>query len=360
MKINIKSIAVEIFHLLKQTFDEWNEDKAPRLAAALSYYTAFSLAPLLVIVIAVAGAFFSAESVREQVLTQVSSTVSPETADLVNGMIDSASQPREGAVATVISIGTLLLGAAGAFGQLQGALDTIWDVDKRPRRSGIVGLIRDNLLNFGMVLLIGFLLLISLVLNAVIAGVSNSVAGIIGNTELVLGVINFALSFAVTALLFAAMFKVLPHAEIAWRDVWVGAIFTTILFSIGRFILGRYLGGGGAASPYGVAGAFVLILLWIYYSAQILFFGAEFTQVYSKRYGTRKAAAPVKTDSTMRTPEAGAIVPYAFGAAIVPYISPKPRRASNFISALVFGAGIMIAAMAASIFGGRRDQADSH
>lgn len=280
--MNIKTI----WSLLKETFTEWNTDKASRLAAALAYYTIFSLAPLLIIAIAIAGAVFGEEAARGEIVAQIQGLVGREGAQFIQTAIENASRPRAGSIASIISIAVLLFGASGLFAQLQDALNTIWEVQPKPGR-GLIGIIRDRFLSFTMVLGVGFLLLVSLILSAVLAGVVNFLGDMLPGIGFLLQLANFVLSFAVTTLLFALIYKVLPDVKIAWGDVWIGAIITSLLFSFGRFLLGLYLGNSSFGSTYGAAGSVVIILVWVYYAAQILFFGAEFTQVYASRFGSR-------------------------------------------------------------------------
>lgn len=282
--------AKTFFSLLKETFDDWNKDRAPRLAAALSYYTVFSIAPFLIVVIAIAGLIAGPDAIRGRLDEQIQGLIGPEGADMVQEMIQNVSKPAENVFASIIGIVTLTLGAAGLFGQLQDALNTVWGVAPKPGR-GIMGTLKDRFLSFAMVMGIAFLLLVSLVASSVIAGISNWVAGLIpgwnDGMQFVLQLINFVLSFGIITLLFATMYKVLPDAQIKWRDVWIGAAFTALLFTIGKTLLGIYIGNSGALSTYGAAGSLIIILLWIFYSAQILLFGAEFTQVYAMRYGSK-------------------------------------------------------------------------
>jgi membrane protein len=277
--------------LLKQAFDEWNADNAPRLAAALSYYTAFSIAPLLIVVIAVAGLALGRDAVSNRLDEQISGLIGSQGADIIQEIVANASRPQEGILATVIGVVTLVLGAIGVFIQLKGALNAVWGVAPAPGQpqQGILKTLRDHVVSFGMVLGIGFVLLVSLVISAVLASLSNFVNGLLPQTQFVSQIINFALSFVVITVLFALMFKFLPDTSISWRDVWVGAALTSLLFTIGRYLLGVYLGNSGVTSIYGAAGSFVLILLWIYYSAQIFLYGAEFTQVFAQKYGSRRA-----------------------------------------------------------------------
>jgi membrane protein len=221
---------------------------------------------------------------------QVGGLVGSEGAGLIETMIQSAQQPGTGMVATILGVIGLLLGALGAFGQLQDALNTIWEVKPKPG-GGVLAILRDRLLSLGMVLVVGFLLLVSLVVSAGLAAVGNFMAGLLPDSELLLQVLNFVLSFAVITVLFALMFKYLPDAKIAWGDVWIGAAITALLFTIGKVLIGLYLGNASVTSSYGAAGSLAVLLLWMYYSAQIFFLGAEFTQVYANRFGSRVVPA---------------------------------------------------------------------
>ena len=275
-----------IFDLLKTTFNEWNEDKVPRLAAALAYYTAFSIAPLLIIVIAVAGLAFGREAARGQIVSQIEGQIGTETAEVIQTMIEATNKEDTGILATIIGVVAVILGAAGFFGQLQDALNTVWEVAPKPG-GGIVGMLKSRFLSFTMVLGIGFLLIVSLLASTALSYVSNFVVGVMPGAEFLAQVLNFIISFLVITLLFAMIYKVLPDVVIAWKDVWIGAAITALLFTIGKFLLGLYLGSSSISSSYGAAGSLVVLLVWVYYSAQILLFGAEFTQVYARRYGSR-------------------------------------------------------------------------
>lgn len=273
------------FELLKITFKEWNEDQAPRLAASLAYYTALSIAPLILVVIAILGFFFGDEAARGQIVAQFSNELGTEFATFIEEMIQNADKPSEGILSTVLSLLMLIVGATGVFMQLQSALNQIWDI--KVEKGGFVYMIRKRFLSFGMIMSLGFLLLISLLVNGVIASLDEFLTGIIPAYQILAQLITTLISLGVSTLLFAIIFKYMPDATIEWRDVAIGAFVTAILFTIGRFALGLYLGNVGTVSTYGAAGSFVLILLWVYYSAQILMFGAEFTQVYARRYGTK-------------------------------------------------------------------------
>lgn len=275
-----------IWELFQETFKEWNEDKASRLAAALAYYTIFSLAPLLIIVIAVAGAVFGEEAARGEIVGQMRGLVGPQGAEFIQTAIQNASQPKAGTIASLISIVVLLVGATGVFSQLQDALNTIWEVQPKPGLA-VKKMVRDRVTSFAMILGIGFLLLVSLVVSSALAALVSYFHNFLPGVDFAWRLVNFILSFGVTTLLFGLIFKVLPDVEITWSDVSIGAIITSLLFSIGRFLLGQYLGNNTFGSTYGAAGSLVVILAWVYYAAQILFFGAEFTQVYARKYGSQ-------------------------------------------------------------------------
>ena len=276
-----------IGRLLKETFAEWNKDKASRLAAALSYYTVFSLAPLLIIAIAIAGSVFGEEAAKGEIITQIQGLVGREGAEVIQTAIENASKSEEeGSIASLISIGVLIFGASGVFAELQDALNTVWEVESKPEL-GIVAFIRKRILSFTMILGIGFLLLVSLVISAVLAGINHYTNQLLPGFDPLWQIVNFIVSFAVITLLFAMIYKFLPDVKITWGDVSIGAAMTALLFVFGKFLIGLYLGNSSFSSTYGAAGSIVIILVWAYYSAQILFFGAEFTQVYARRYGSQ-------------------------------------------------------------------------
>jgi membrane protein len=284
-----KMKAKDIIPLIKESFSDWSEDKASRLAAALAYYTVFSISPLLVIAIAIAGQVFGQEAAQNQIVGQIQGLVGRESAEAIQGMIENARRPSASLFAASVGVITLLLGASGVFGQLQDALNTIWEVMPRSDR-GIMGTIKDRFFSFTMVLGVGFLLLVSLIISAALSALNNFMTGLLPGIEIVWQILNFIISFGVITVLFALIFKVVPDVEIAWGDVWIGALVTALLFTLGKFAIGLYLGNSAVTSTYGAAGALVVILLWVYYSAQILFLGAEFTQVYANKYGSRIVA----------------------------------------------------------------------
>jgi len=279
-----------VWNIIRQTFTEWMEDKAPQLGAALSFYCILSLAPLLIIVLAIAGAFFGDDAARGELVSQIRGMVGREGAEAIQEILANANKPFAGIWATVVGGITLLLGASGVFGQLQDSLNTIWDV--KPKANGIVGVIKDRFLSFAMVLGTGFLLLISLVVSAGLTALGNYMSGLLPGIDTLWGILNFLIALGVITVLFALIFRLIPDTEIAWNEVWIGAFITSLLFSFGKFALGMYLGSQSVGSSYGAAGSLVVLVVWVYYSAQILFFGAEFTQVYSRWKRTGSTAKP--------------------------------------------------------------------
>ncbi|MDF0555518.1 YihY/virulence factor BrkB family protein [Kamptonema sp. UHCC 0994] len=278
-----------IISLIKETFKEWQKDKAPTLAAALAFYTVFSLAPLLIIVIAIAGLVFGQEAAQGQLVGQLQSLVGKDGAETIQQLVANASNLKSGIVATIIGVATLLWGATNVFTNLKEALNMIWNVEPPPGR-GFFGFLQDRILSFAMILSIGFLLLVSLVISAVLAAVNQWLNGLLHIPVGIWQLVDFGISFSVVTVLFALIYKFLPDVKLAWGDVWVGAAITSVLFTIGKSLIGIYLGSSGIGSTYGAAGSFVILLLWINYSAQILFLGAEFTQVWTNRYGSRMLA----------------------------------------------------------------------
>jgi membrane protein len=274
----------EISDLFKKAGSQWVEDRAPRLGAALAYYTAFSLAPLLVIVIAVIGMVFGRDAAAGQIAGEIEGLVGPDGAKAVESMVASANQPASGILATIIGIVILFVGALGLFAQLQDALNTIWKVQGKPGR-GILGFFLDRLASLTMVLGTTFLLLMSLVVSAALSAIGNWFGE--GNGTTVGQALNLGISFVIITLLFAMIYRFLPDARVAWREVWFGAIFTTILFTFGKYLIGVYLGKTGTASAYGAAGSLAALLIWLYYSAQIFLFGAELTKAYACRAGSQ-------------------------------------------------------------------------
>ncbi len=275
--------------LFRETAVHWSRDRASILAAGLAYYAIFSLAPLLVIAIAVAGLVFGEAAAQDQIVDMISGSVGPEVAVTIQLIIKNASQNSSGVWATGLSIGLLLLGASGVFNQLKRALNTIWGIRPEPK-NGIIALLKARALSFSMVLLVGFLLLVSLASRTVMAALDAYLSEWLPQLAQI-SRLEFLVSLGMITLLFAIIFKSLPDASIAWRDVLLGAGVTALLFGLGEYLIGLYL-SRGVDSPYGAAGSLVVLLLWIYYSAQILLFGAEFTQVYANKYGSRVRPSP--------------------------------------------------------------------
>ncbi len=276
---------------LREVFTEFQRDNAVALGAALAYYTIFSLAPLLVLAIGVAGIVLGRSTAQAEILLRVRQEVGPNVAGAIEGMILQLASPKSGALATVTSLVTMVFGASGAFGQLQGALNTIWDAPAGPTR-GWRKLLRRRLSAFGMILVIGLLLVASMLLTAWLTAAHHLISARLPIFSATLPFVEFSLSLALVTVLFAAIFKFLPDVEIEWRDVWLGAAVTALLFSAGKSLIGLYLGRAGVGSIYGAAGSLVVLLLWVYYSAQIFLLGAEFTEVHTRRRGSRADSRP--------------------------------------------------------------------
>jgi membrane protein len=314
------------FTVFKQTFTEFNEDKVPRLGAALAYYTIFSIGPLLLIAIAMAGLFLGQEAAQGQISSTLGKFFGPQMATSLEEMVQAAAKPKSGRVATIVGVITLLIGASGVFGQLKDALNTIWNVEPK-KTGGIMAFLSQRFLSMAMVLGIGFLLLISLVFDTVVSAMGPWLGRLIGG-EAVLQVVQLLLSFLISTVLFAAIFRILPDLKIAWHDVWFGAVFTSLLFALGKWGLGLYLGKAAVGSAYGAAGSLVILLVWVYWSAQILFFGAEFTQVYARTFGslrgdTSKDEARAQADRPEDRPKVAEPVP-ARSPVPVPLPAPMP------------------------------------
>ena len=277
-----------IWFMLSQTFSAWNEHEAPRLGAALAFYTILSLAPLVVLMIAIAAFVFGHSTAQSQLLGQIESMVGPQGSEVVKGMIEQAQKPASGAFASIIGVITLLFGASGVFGELRSALNKMWDV-KPKSTSGVWGTIKQRFFSFGMVLAVGFLLLVSLVVSAALAAFGKFFGGFLPMPEFVLSAINFVISLAGTAVLFALIFRHVPETKTAWKDLRIGATVAALLFTIGKFFIGLYLGKAAVGSAYGAAGSLVVVIVWVHYSAMIFLFGAEFTHVLDSSGQDEKA-----------------------------------------------------------------------
>jgi membrane protein len=281
----------QFLHLAKCSYEGWSEDYASSMGAAIAFYTVFSIAPLLIIVIAVAGFIWGEDAVRGEVIRQLGGLVGADGAESVQALIRSADKPTQGITATIISIVFLLVGATSVFAELQSALDRIWEVPALKRTAGWWRMVRARLLSRGLVLGLGFLLLVSLVISAGLAAVGQWTSGLYPGWELVLQGLNALASLAISTVLFAVIYKYMPQASIAWRDVWIGAIVTAVLFEIGKVLIGLYVGKSSTISSLTAAGSLVVVLIWVYYAAQVFLLGAEFTWFYANHHGSRREDA---------------------------------------------------------------------
>ena len=275
-----------LFDLCRKAVGAWIDDYAPSMGAAISYYTIFSLAPLLVIVIAVAGAIFGREAAQQQIVAQVSSLVGSNGGLAVEAMLRSASDSDKGLIAGAISAVVLLVGATTVFAELQSALDRIWHVPEAQKPSGVWAVLRARLLSFGLILGLAFLLIVSLLISAGLAAFEAWYGQLLPGWEVLLQALNAVISLAIITLLFAMIFKLMPSTPIAWRDVWIGAAVTAVLFELGKLLIGLYLGKSGLMETFAAAGSLVVLVAWVYYAAQIFLLGAEFTKVYADAHGS--------------------------------------------------------------------------
>jgi membrane protein len=285
-----------LFDLSKRAFASWSNDYAPSMGAALAYYTVFSVAPLLLIVISVAGLVFGRDAARGEIFAQLSGLMGAQGALAVQGMLEAVNKPAEGIVATVIGFALLLVGATTVFGELQDALDRIWRAPARDKNKGLFNMLRVRLLSFSMIMGIGFLLMVSLVASAALAALGKWWSPLFGGWATLAQAVNFVFSFVMVTVVFAMIYKIMPRVRVQWRDVWVGAAVTALLFTIGKHLIGLYIGKSSVASGYGAAGSLVVVLVWVYYSAQIFLLGAEFTWVYAHTFGSLKDAAARPAD----------------------------------------------------------------
>ncbi len=279
----------QILDLSKNSVTAWVDDYAPSMGAAIAYYTLFSITPLLIIAIAVAGLVFGQEAARGEIIGQIQGLIGQEGASAVQGLLKNANEPAHSMLAIAGSVITLIIGATTVFGELQSDLNRIWRVPVSDQESGLWHMLRTRLLSFGMVLGVGFLLLISLIISAAIAAFGKWLSSLFTGWQVVLQALELSISFAITTVLFALIYKFMPWATIAWRDVWIGAAVTACLFAVGKLLIGLYLGKASVASGFGAAGSLVILLLWVYFSAQIFLLGAEFTWVYANTYGSKAA-----------------------------------------------------------------------
>jgi membrane protein len=283
--------------LVKAAAASWVDDYAQSMGAALAYYTAFSIAPLLLIVISLAGLIFGVEAARGEIVGQLQGLMGHQGAAAVQALLESVNKPAESVTATLAGVVLLLIGATSVFGELQDALDRIWRAPKR-HKSGLWNLLRARMLSFGMITGIGFLLMVSLVVSAALAALGKWWGPLFSDWAALANLANILVSFAFTTTVFAMIYKTMPRARVDWADVWIGAVVTALLFTVGKFLIGLYLGKSGVTSGFGAAGSLVVLLVWVYYSAQVFLMGAEFTWAYAVTFGSRKeqpvpAAAPV-------------------------------------------------------------------
>ncbi len=278
--------------MVKKAVVAWNDDYAPSMGAAIAYYTTFSLAPLLLIVIGVAGLIFGEEAARGEIVYQLRGLVGEPGATAVQELLQSASRPDTSLLASFIGLVTLFIGATSVFAELQSALDRIWRAPAVSQPSTFLLILRSRVLSFGMIGALGFLLLVSLVFGAAVSALGKWGESMFPGALSVLQVVNLLFGFVMTTLLFAMVYRILPRARIAWTDVLVGALATSALFTLGKYLIGLYIGQAGVSSGFGAAGSFIVILVWVYYSAQIFLLGAEFTWVYTHRHGSKAGVAP--------------------------------------------------------------------
>jgi len=281
----------EWWGLVKQVAKSWNDDYVPSMGAALAYYTMFSLAPLLLIVVSVSGLVFGEEAARGEIQAQLQDLMGERGAGAVQELLASVREPTEGLTATAVGLVLLLVGATTVFAELQYALDRIWRLPDRQRKSGWLTLVRTRLLAFGMILAVGFLLIVSLVTSAVLAALGRRLDPFFGGWQAVVEVGNAVGGFMLVACMFGLIYKVMPRQRVLVSDVWLGALLAALLFTFGKFVIGAYIGRSGVASGFGAAGSLVVVLVWVYFSAQILLMGAEFTCVYARTFGSMKPAA---------------------------------------------------------------------
>lgn len=339
------------YRLARQSVAAWIDDYAPSMGAAISYYTVFSIAPLLIIVIAVAGSVWGRDAVQGEIVAQLTSLIGQDGATGVQALIESANKPAKGVIATIISVAVLLVGATTVFAELQSALDRVWDVPPSQKASGIWATLRARLLSLGFILGLGFLLAVSLVFSAGVAAFGGWANGLFPGWELLLQVVNTAISLGISSLLFAMIFKLMPQARVSWRDVWVGAAVTAVLFEVGKALIGLYIGKSSVTSSFAAAGSLVVLLLWVYYSAQIFLLGAEFTWVFAHQHGSLRDTADTRTlPAAEAVPDGGSVLAPAVEApsrsessnksiaGVTLPLRPQPVAPTLAQRALVYGA----------------------
>lgn len=291
----------KLLRLAVEAVKAWFDDYAPSMGAAISYYTVFSLAPLLVIVIAVAGGVFGREAVQGEITGQISGMVGAQGAQMIEGLVAQHSDTGRGLVAGITSFVLLLVGATTVFAELQNALDRIWKVPEQSKPSGIVGILRARLLSFGLILGVAFLLVVSLVVSAILASMGAWAGRLLPGWEMLLQGLNLLVSLTILSTLFAMIFKLMPSTPVRWGDVWVGAIVTALLFEVGKLVIGLYIGKSRVNESFEAAGALVIVLVWVYYAAQIFLLGAEFTKAYADAHGSLSGPRKARQDNPTRS-----------------------------------------------------------
>lgn len=314
---------MRFFSLLKKTSAAWREDKVPQLAASTAYYTAFSLAPLLLIIIGIAGLFFDSATVQTRVMLEIQGMLGEQAASSISSLLDSAQQSDQSLLGTIVGIITLLVGATGLMLILQDAVNFIWKVETKKTSNSFMVLVLKRIFSLGLILTIGFLLLVSLAISTLSTVFMEYVSTTFPTLGVLLPPLNFLISFFIIFFLFAILFKFLPDVQLAWKDVLLSAALTAFLFTIGKSLLGIYLGQRDVASAYGVAGSFIVLLLWIYYSAQILFFGIEFTKIYAEEH--HRVLVPRQYAEFIEQPETQAAFSF------LPHRKPKKKGFSAFV-----------------------------
>jgi len=289
-----------LWRVVKTAGNAWVEDYAASMGAALSYYTVFSLAPMLLIVIAIAGLVFGTDAAQGQIFGELRGLLGDDTAKAIEDLLVSVNKPGEGVLATFAGVVVLLIGATSVFGELQDALDRIWRAPARPPSLGLWGLLRARLLSFGMIFGLAFLLMVSLVFGAVVTALGTWWGSVFGGWDMVAQGVNLLVGFALSTSVFAMIYKLMPRVRVQWRDVWLGSVVAALLFTAGKFLIGLYIGKSGVASAFGAAGSLVVVLLWVYYSAQVFLLGAEFTWAYAQAFGSMKTA--IKAASASHPP----------------------------------------------------------
>ena len=293
-KVTALSVLKQSALLFKDAGEAWVADYAPSMGAALAYYTVFSLAPLLLIVISVAGLVFGPDAARGEIFGELRDLMGDDAAKAVEGLLISVSKPAQSVVATLVGLGVVVIGATTVFGELQDALDRIWRAPARPDGGGWISLLHSRLLSFGMILGVAFLLMVSLMLSALIAALGTWWGRLFGGWSVLAQIINSMVSFALTAVVFALIYKLMPRVRLLWSDVALGALATAVLFTLGKVLIGAYIGQSGLASGFGAAGSIIIVLVWVYYSSQIFLLGAEFTRVYTYRFGSMRDAKKIE------------------------------------------------------------------